>query len=257
MTDIAEIKRLYGKMVADINLDDGKQKAFATRIKRAISWYDRAENEIKDADAKVIFFWIAFNALYGKDKGASADTRGRNDFLENICDLDKGRIHEGIKKGCREAYINIMSNRYIYKKYWDDVRNKLSVPDPGRSLEQKIEGELEEKWKSKEKSHEKKARQFIEKKYLGGSDVFPPLKELFYRIYELRNQIMHGSASWNKKLNRDQVENGRKVLEVLIPLFIWLVLKNRTSATAMLGREIYHPPYRRWSEREYFDLDSL
>ena len=37
------------------------------RVHRAISWIERAEQESDDADAALVFYWIAFNSAYAKD----------------------------------------------------------------------------------------------------------------------------------------------------------------------------------------------
>ena len=259
MTDIAEIKRLYSKMVADINLDDGKQKAFATRIKRAISWYDRAENEIKDADAKVIFFWIAFNALYGEDKFEEREAKRQNKFLKQIVKLDSNQIHTTIKEDCPEEYINLMSNRYICWQYWGEIRNRLSNSGIKRKQEKDLENSMDKRWDSIDAGDETSAKAFLAENECTEKRTSQNLCALFERIYELRNQIVHGNASWSADVNRSQVENGCAVLESLIPLFIHLMLtktKDVKAASKLFGGKVHRPPYRFWNKKGYFDLNS-
>ena len=49
------------------------------RLRRALSWLGRAENEYKgrDFDAAFIFYWVAFNAAYGQ-MGSSPNEETRD-----------------------------------------------------------------------------------------------------------------------------------------------------------------------------------
>ena len=49
---------------------------------------------------------------------------------------------------------------------------------------------------------------------------------LFGRLYVLRNQLVHGGATWNGSVNRNQVEDSAKIMAFLIPLFIELMMEN-------------------------------
>jgi hypothetical protein len=40
----------------------------------------------------------------------------------------------------------------------------------------------------------------------------------------LRNQVVHGGATWNSKVNRDQLRDGAAILATLLPIFIDLML---------------------------------
>ena len=258
MTDIAEIKDLYSKRIA-IDLDDGKQKAFATRIKRAISWYDRAERETRDADSRVIFFWIAFNALYGEDKGEEHKSKKQQDkFLKLITKLGSGQIHAVIREYCPDEYTSIMTNRYICWKYWREIRSQLSNSGINRKQEADLANQMDKKWRKKDAGDKVKAEAFLNESECTEKKILQNLCGLFERIYELRNQIVHGNASWSADVNRSQVENGCRVLAVLIPTFIQLMLtepKNVKEASRLFGGKVHRPPYRFWNKREYFNLD--
>ena len=52
------------------------------------------------------------------------------------------------------------------------------------------------------------------------------LSVVFDRLYVLRNQIIHGGATWNSAVNRSQVTDGAAVLGSLIPLFIDIMMDN-------------------------------
>jgi len=46
------------------------------------------------------------------------------------------------------------------------------------------------------------------------------------RIYNLRNQLIHGGATWNGRMNRDQLLGGCNLLGKLVPLIIQMMLDN-------------------------------
>lgn len=52
------------------------------------------------------------------------------------------------------------------------------------------------------------------------------LSILFGRLYVLRNQLVHGGATWNSSANRAQVRDGGALLGCLLPLFIDLMMDN-------------------------------
>ena len=52
------------------------------------------------------------------------------------------------------------------------------------------------------------------------------LKQLFDRLYVLRNQLLHGSATWNGSVNRPQVTPGAKIMATLVPHFIDVMIRH-------------------------------
>ncbi len=47
---------------------------------------------------------------------------------------------------------------------------------------------------------------------------------IFDRLYVLRNQILHGGATWNSSVNRAQVRDGAAIMGFLIPLFVKVMM---------------------------------
>ena len=43
---------------------------------------------------------------------------------------------------------------------------------------------------------------------------------VFDRLYVLRNQLVHGGATWNSSVNRAQVRDGTAILAALLPSLI-------------------------------------
>ena len=50
------------------------------------------------------------------------------------------------------------------------------------------------------------------------------LSIVFSRIYTLRNQIMHGGATWNGSVNRDQIRDCVAILADLVPVVIEVMM---------------------------------
>lgn len=50
------------------------------------------------------------------------------------------------------------------------------------------------------------------------------LSIVFDRLYVLRNQLIHGGATWNSSVNRQQVCDGAAILGNLVPKIVELML---------------------------------
>ena len=59
---------------------------------------------------------------------------------------------------------------------------------------------------------------------LKARDTLTILSMLFDRLYVLRNQLIHGGATWNSGVNRDQMRDGTAILAFLVPVFIDLMM---------------------------------
>jgi hypothetical protein len=59
---------------------------------------------------------------------------------------------------------------------------------------------------------------------LAGGDTLQVLGIVLARLYVLRNQLIHGGATWNGKVNRDQVRDCANLLGKLVPVIIEIML---------------------------------
>ena len=57
-------------------------------------------------------------------------------------------------------------------------------------------------------------------------DTKKVLAVLFERLYVLRNQMVHGGATWNSSVNRSQVRDGARILGDVVPIVIHLMMEN-------------------------------
>ena len=61
---------------------------------------------------------------------------------------------------------------------------------------------------------------------LANQDTVDVLSIIFNRLYTLRNQLMHGGATWNSGANRTQVKDGVEMLNTLVPIIIDIMMKH-------------------------------
>ena len=82
------------------------------------------------------------------------------------------------------------------------------------------------------------AKTFILKS-LSRKDTSKILLILFDRLYTLRNQILHGAATWNSNVNRSQINDGSNILSSLVPQFIFIMMKNHNKNWGSLAYPIH------------------
>lgn len=176
------------------------------RIHRALSWLQRAE-QADDLDGRFIFLWIAFNAAYAQEIGVSdklSEQAAFKVFLEKLCVLDKDkRIDSLVWKEFSGSIRSLLDNPYVFETFWQFQRGWI--------------GEAE--WKARFASG-RKAAQYA----LSNGDTPRLLGVVFNRIYTLRNQLMHGGATWGGAVNRAQVRDCGQLLGKLVPLVIELMM---------------------------------
>ena len=71
---------------------------------------------------------------------------------------------------------------------------------------------------------------------LARRDTSTVLSMLFDRLYVLRNQLVHGGATWDSSVNRDQLRDGAQILRCLIPIMADIMMDH---ANEDWGRPFY------------------
>ena len=176
------------------------------RVHRALSWLGRAEDEPEDGDVRFILLWIGFNAAYAGDvaREVAGERETFRGFFETLLGFDTTkRIYNMVWQRFPHEIRMLLDNPYIFSPFWahhngvpgnDDWRERLekSRTRIGYALRQQ--------------------------------DTAAILSILFDRLYVLRNQLVHGGATWNSDVNRNQVRDGAAVLGCLLPIFIDLMM---------------------------------
>lgn len=188
------------------------------RIHRALSWLNRAE-QAEDVDGKFIFLWIAFNAAYAQeldDSDRTSDKVAFTAFLQKLCDLDTSKCIDGlIWKEFSGSIRTLLDNPYVFNWFWEFQRNRID----------------ESEWKERFASAKRSAQSALAS---GNTPVL--LSVVFNRLYTLRNQLIHGGATWGGKVNRDQLRDCTRLLGNLVPVIIALMMDN---PNALWGDAVY------------------
>ena len=188
------------------------------RVHRAISWVKKAEIE-EDTDGRFIFLWIALNACYAEysvDSVNRPERRKLESFFNTIIMLDtKNLVYEAVWNQYSQTIRTILSNEFIFEPFWSHF-NRIAGYE-----------HWEESFKQAKKSS------LIALKERNTAHV---LKIVFDRLYVLRNQLVHGGATYSGGINRAQVKDGAEILNDLIPLFINIMMDHPETSW---GRPFY------------------
>lgn len=189
-------------------LRDGFPEAVRLRTHRALSWLERAENEPFDDDARFLFLWIAFNAAYAReipDRDRFSERRVRMHFLRELIAADEDALlYDAVWCHFARSIRVFLDNKYVFQPFWDYQNGRIT----------------RDEWESK--FHLSKA---AATRALGRMQTSKVLAILFERLYTLRNQLVHGGATWNSGTNRSQVADGARIMDVLAPIVIRLLMR--------------------------------
>ena len=98
----------------------------------------------------------------------------------------------------------LLDNKFVFQPFWNHHAGRGS-----ENWEQSFE-------RSKRRVHQA----------LAARDTGAILSTLFDRLYVLRIQLMHGGASWESSVNRDQVRDGARIMAFLVPIFVGLMMSH-------------------------------
>ncbi|XID74647.1 hypothetical protein ACF3NA_09010 [Alkanindiges sp. WGS2144] len=189
---------------------------FRLRMHRSLSWLQCAEQAQQghDIDTQFIALWIAFNAVYAKDLGAglrSADKGLFVQFIHRICHLDKEqKIYHSVWHTFSGSIRILLNNQFTFQPFWD-YHNGLIA---------------EQIWLESFEKNQKKALNALVQK-----DTPEILIAVFNHLYTLRNQIIHGGATFNSTVNRSQLKDACHILSTLIPEMLRVMLQNPDDIT--------------------------
>ena len=180
------------------------------RVHRALSWLHRAEQLARadDLDGEFIFLWIAFNAAYATEideKYRESEQQTFRAFLQKLAELDAARKRfesltwQEFPKSIRV----LLDNRYVFADFWHWQDGSLT------------EAEFQAKFAAANKAAHVA---------LGRQDTVAVLAIVLSRIYVLRNQLVHGGATWGSSVNREQLRDCTAVMAKLVPLVIEVMM---------------------------------
>jgi hypothetical protein len=187
-------------------VDDGAApETWRVRLHRAISWLARSERETDDADARFVFQWVALNAAYAREFGRDESERDRfRHFVGALVELDRERtLHDALFRQFSGPVRTLIDNRFVFEPFWTALR----------------EHDASGHWEAAFAASKKAALDAV----LRG-DTARVLAIVFDRLYVLRNQLVHGGATWNSQINRAQLRDGAGILGTLVPGMLSVML---------------------------------
>lgn len=183
--------------------------ALGLRAHRAISWIRGAERAAADGDEDTAFigYWIAFNAAYVQLpllQQRRQDKELFREYFERIVRLDaKGVIYEAVWDRFSGPIRTLLENQFVYQPFWHWRHGEAGYRN----------------WRGSFARHWREVNRALAKQ-----DTAAVLKTLFDRLYVLRNQLIHGGATWRGGLNRRQVRDGAAIMAALVPRFVDLMM---------------------------------
>lgn len=196
---------------------DDMEKNHATRLHRAVSWLLASEKYQDDFDMAFISKWISFNSCYGvlNETEQLSERRSFQRFVGQVVELDtNNQIYNSLWLNFSNFVRGLLNNQYVFSPYWDSINNG------------------DDSWKESFQRSESVVRSA-----LANQDVPLLLSVVMDRLYVLRNQLMHGGATYQSRVNRDQVRDGSNLLGELLPIIISIMIENPDGEWG----EIFYP----------------
>jgi hypothetical protein len=180
---------------------------FQVRVHRSLSWLERAmaADVEQEAEARLLFGWIAFNALYGawdeRTGYAAGDRQSWLVFVRDVVAIDDVEVLGQRLVELRGDITALLSNKYLDPKFWQNTRAAGSF----RGQEHKAHSLYHERrW----------------------ADIATMAVD---RVYVLRGQLAHGAATRGSKLNRGTLAPACRVMEGLLGPILKLVIERRAD----------------------------
>lgn len=182
------------------------------RVHRSLSWLERA-TKCEDLDGKLIFLWIAFNATYARDSGPKEHTEQHDErktyglFFKKLWELDKkDKIGDLLWNEFGSSIRGLLDNRYIHRAFWKHQRGEI---DGGE-------------WESSFRNDKEMANECLKRRSTPGM-----LNIVFSAIYVLRNQLVHGGATWGGDVNREQIRDSARFMEKFVIAMLDIMVEEK------------------------------
>ena len=187
---------------------NGFSENLGLRVHRALSWLDKSEQCNDDQDSQFIFLWIAFNAAYAQDTEVlrHSESEAFSLFIAKLVELDEAnKLFDLIWAEFSSSVRVLLDNQYVYQPFWDYHNGKLTEQE-GKERFAKAKVAANNALSSKR------------------TDLLIAI--ILQRLYTLRNQLIHGGATWQSSANRSQIRDGVTFLSKLLPIIIDIMMDN-------------------------------
>jgi hypothetical protein len=186
---------------------EGHSEGLKLRVHRALSWLDAAEHAGEDWDAKFIFLWIAFNAAYAeviRGGGRHGEHENLLRFMQRLLELDRGgHLARLVWDEYPKSIRTLIDNPYVFPAFWRWQAGDMT----------------KEGWQTRFADAQRRALKALQR-----GDTAKVLSITLSRIYTLRNQLLHGGATWQGKVNRAQLRDCARLMGQLVPVIITILM---------------------------------
>jgi hypothetical protein len=203
-TFVATPAELRPRFKAICKATEQRFQNYQIRVHRALSWWERARelDANEHPDGRLLYGWIAFNALYGvwdeAGGGPAKDREAWQSFVSRVIQWDREELLARQLRHSRETLLQLLENKYLDTQFWrrrDAATGGFGRRSRGPSL-------------------------FVERRWC------ELLIQGFERIYVLRGQIVHGAATRGSRLNRRTLGQAVTLLEALLAPILHLAIEN-------------------------------
>ena len=163
---------------------------------------------MNDTDVRFILLWVGFNSACAGDLSAEIDNeRGAfKAYFDALVSLDGAhRIYNAAWKRFPHEIRLLLNNKYVFAPFWNHQNGLGEYSDWAERI-----------------AHS----QHLIATAMAHSDTPRILSVVFDRLFVLRSQLIHGGATWNSAVNRNQVRDGAAVMSWLLPVFIDIMMDN-------------------------------
>ena len=142
----------------------------------------------------------------GRRRVSAAEQEKSRAFIDKLIELDEEETLYNLLWDEFSASIRILlNNPYVFAPFWEYQQGNKT----------------DEEWQKAFEMAKKSANHA-----LGAKDAGKVLGLVLSRLYTLRNQLVHGGATWGSDVNRDQLRDSTRFLGKLVPKIIELMMDN-------------------------------
>lgn len=184
------------------DLLNGLQSA---RLHRALSWLSAAEQHQQDADLRFICGWISVSACCVVEEDGNSplqEQQAFQRFIQQLVVLDQDeRIYDCLWHQFSGPVRALIKNPYVFAPFWQSQRQG------------------DDQWRAAFDLSSVAALNCLSRK-----KVPELLGIVLDRLYVLHNQVVRGGATYQSRVNREQVNDGGELLMALMPVVIDIML---------------------------------
>lgn len=205
--NVSDLSNQYESLKSELrsHRDDFSQ-VHSTRLHRSLSWLKAAVEQIEsdNLDQAFINLWISFSACFYMEGDVPIEP-----FIEKLVVLDdEQKIYDCLWHEYSGSVKALIKNPYVFDGFWKAQREKPNN-----------EPSLSDAWRSSFDQSSVKALNYLSRKKV--ASLFSIVLD---RLYVLRNQVLQGGATYQSRVNRDQVTDGVNLLASIMPIIIGIML---------------------------------